>query len=85
MTTSYGKDGIKWFLCVAYDVQADILALKQGSIIFGHCNNPVADFSVASISKNTILTTKSVVNIVFFEMLGNGSCRLECYRHILRK
>ena len=44
MTTSYGKDGIKWFLCVAYDVQADILALKQGSIIVGHCNNPAMLF-----------------------------------------
>ena len=31
----------------------------------------VADFSVASVSKNTILNTESVVNIVFFEMLGN--------------
>ena len=26
----------------------------------------VADFSVASVSKNTIMTTESVVNIVFF-------------------
>ena len=34
--------------------------------------HPVADFSVASVSKTTILTTESVVNIVFFEMLGNS-------------
>ena len=34
---------------------------------------PVADFSVASVSKNTIMTTESVVNIVFFEMLGNAA------------
>ena len=33
----------------------------------------VADFSVASVSKNTIMTTESVVNIVFFEMLGNSA------------
>ena len=51
----------------------DIFSLKHDSRFLRQTSSPVADFSVATISKNTILTTESVVNIVFFEILRNSA------------
>ena len=49
------------------------ISLKHDSRFLRQTSNPVADFSVATVSKNTILTTESAVNIVFFLILGNSA------------